>query len=535
MGRISMPQGRGNRIHNLRAYSNERMPKNIFTEHTYENVVWKDETIGYAYHRIFDDALKEYNERQKQPCRRIPNYHQHILNSKNGEHEFYEDVIQWGLKKDFEGNPGLREVAKECLLEYIENFQKRNPNLDLIGAYLHMDEASPHLHFDYIPVAHGYKRGLHTRNSLDRAMKEMGYGKYLRDKKDNATKQWKEAERKVFREICLKHNLVVEKEVPTPERESLSVLDYKKEQRAKEVRELEVLSKELKGEVLTSEQIYKIDITKPILSQRIKVYYQEMANLKATAIEVDDIRQENEKIKAESIKVVEKADEIKSEADQVLSERESILAKAHNQADQIVSDAHGRAEEEYDIAKSAFDEKREKMVASLQEEISGLKDQVSQLKINIKGLEMKANVILSETKIKAGQILEAAIARVGQLDVFKYLQDMLGLVNEKKMFEVRDKFERCYLDAIPYLDGMKQEDLLDDEVQKKLWRRVDHLDHEVCYHENDKQMQQEWRIMHSLSSSLDEYKEVVGKPATMEEVRSSLEHEKGKKRSVYIK
>ena len=51
-------------------------------------------------------------------------------------------------------------------MKYVEGFEERNPNLKLIGAYIHMDEASPHLHLDYVPVAHGYSRGLETRNSL---------------------------------------------------------------------------------------------------------------------------------------------------------------------------------------------------------------------------------------------------------------------------------------------------------------------------------------------------------------------------------
>lgn len=70
------------------------------------------------------------------------------------------DVLQWGKQDDFIEHPELREVAKACLLEYIEGFEERNPGHRLIGAYIHMDEASPHMHFDYIPVAEGYKTGI---------------------------------------------------------------------------------------------------------------------------------------------------------------------------------------------------------------------------------------------------------------------------------------------------------------------------------------------------------------------------------------
>ena len=260
MGSISMPQGRGNRQHNLRNYGQGKMPGNIDLSRTDQNIVWKDESTAHAYHRIFDEAVDEYNAKQRRKDRQIKDYHTHILNSKNGEKEFYEDVLQWGKQEDFIEHPELRETAKRCLLEYIEGFKERNPGLELIGAYIHMDEASPHMHFDYIPVAVGYKTGIQKRNALDRAMKNLilvRTGKEYSprpDEKDasgkctdNATKQWKEMERAHFRKICLRHGLSVDGEIKTPERDSLSVLEYKAEMRKQEIKKLEVQETMLKG------------------------------------------------------------------------------------------------------------------------------------------------------------------------------------------------------------------------------------------------------------------------------------------------
>ena len=111
-------------------------------------------------------------------------------------------------------------------MKYVEGFEERNPNLKLIGAYIHMDEASPHLHLDYVPVAHGYSRGLSTRNSLDRAMKEMGFAPENESRKNNATKLWKESERSYFGEICRSMGLEVEMERQST-RKNLSVEEYK--------------------------------------------------------------------------------------------------------------------------------------------------------------------------------------------------------------------------------------------------------------------------------------------------------------------
>ncbi|PBG45618.1 plasmid recombination protein, partial [Clostridioides difficile] len=90
----------------------------------------------------------------------------------------------------------------KALVQYVKSFEERNPTLRLIGAYIHMDDASPHLLLDYVPVAHGYCRGLLTRTYLDRSMKDMGLAPENESRQNNATKLRKESERSDFGEIC---------------------------------------------------------------------------------------------------------------------------------------------------------------------------------------------------------------------------------------------------------------------------------------------------------------------------------------------
>lgn len=227
MGRVSMPQGKGSQMHNRREYEKygKPTPDNIDVSKSHENITLVDRDIKEAYREIFGEALDKYNAKQKRADRKIEDYCDHIKKSKNGEKLFYEDVVQWGSKDDFQ-NPQTRERAKEVLVKYVEGFEERNPNLKLIGAYIHMDEASPHLHLDYVPVAHGYSRGLSTRNSLDRAMKEMGFAPENESRKNNATKLWKESERSYFGEICRSMGLEVEMERQST-RKNLSVEEYK--------------------------------------------------------------------------------------------------------------------------------------------------------------------------------------------------------------------------------------------------------------------------------------------------------------------
>ena len=227
MGKVSMPQGKGSQLHNRRDYEKigKPIPDNIDSSKTDENIIIVDKDIRKAYQEIFGEALEQYNRKQKRADRKIKDYYDHIAKSKNGEKLFYEDVLQWGSKDDFDSLE-MRQKAKSALEEYICTFEKRNPNLRLIGAYIHMDEASPHLHFDYIPVAHGYSRGLAVRNSLDKAMKEMGFIPENESRKNNATMLWKQSEREYFSEICKSIGLEVEIEQKS-DRKNLTVDEYK--------------------------------------------------------------------------------------------------------------------------------------------------------------------------------------------------------------------------------------------------------------------------------------------------------------------
>lgn len=248
-----MPQGKGSQLHNRRDYEKigRAIPDNINPGLSEENIILVDKDIKEAYREIFGESLREYNQKQKRKDRQINDYYEHISKSKNGEKLFYEDVLQWGKKEDFEKNPELREKAADALAAYALTFERRNPNLKLIGAYIHMDEASPHLHLDYIPIAHGYSRGLKTRNSLAKAMREMGFNPENESRKNNSTMAWKENERECFKKICEDFELEVEAERKA--RGSLSVDEYKeaKEQMIgeleEEVEDLKFQERELSG------------------------------------------------------------------------------------------------------------------------------------------------------------------------------------------------------------------------------------------------------------------------------------------------
>lgn len=132
------------------------------------NITLVDEPVRQAYHRLFDAAVDEYNDRTRK-SRQIRNYYTHI--GKTNKQQAYEAIVQLGSKA--EGSP---ERTIEAYKKYIADWQRRNPNMVLIGAYIHVDEpeGTIHMHINYIPVA-VCSRGMQIQNSLTCALASQGF------------------------------------------------------------------------------------------------------------------------------------------------------------------------------------------------------------------------------------------------------------------------------------------------------------------------------------------------------------------------
>ncbi|MDD6796660.1 MAG: plasmid recombination protein [Clostridia bacterium] len=242
---ISFVKGKGSLSHNNRDF----ITKNVDRERMAWNEYYIQQPLKEAYEQIFGPAVAEYNARQKRKDRHIKDYLTDIKNSGNNEKQFYEIVVQIGKKEDtgvVDANGELTESAKEArqiLDEYARSFQERNPNLYLFNAVLHMDEATPHLHLDYIPVAHGYKSKMHTRNSLTKALQEMGIEPAI-GKTDTETMHWQQREREYLMEMCRERGLVIE--VLGEKRDNYTIPEYKAARQAADAltAELEILNAE---------------------------------------------------------------------------------------------------------------------------------------------------------------------------------------------------------------------------------------------------------------------------------------------------
>ena len=227
---ISGMMGKGSVNHNTRAFS----AKNVDKERSRDNVEFCHSDIKEVYHTLFDEALERYNAKQKRSDRKIDDYYEKIRRGKQ-EKLFYEVIFQIGNKDDMNVQSNEGQLAKEILSEFMEQFQKRNPNLFVFSSHLHMDEQTPHIHIDFVPFIRNSKRGLDTRVSLKGALSEQGFKGGTRGMTE--WNEWIEAEKQELSKVMGRHG-VQWKQLGTHNKH-LSVLDFEKQERQKEVAELE--------------------------------------------------------------------------------------------------------------------------------------------------------------------------------------------------------------------------------------------------------------------------------------------------------
>jgi len=227
---ISVMLGKGSINHNSRKF----MASNIDSERSQSNISYCNKPIKEVYKELFNDAVKRYNEKQTRSDRRIDNYYEKIRTGKQ-EKLFYEVILQIGNNENMSAITEEGQLASRVLDEYMKDFQKRNPYLHVFSAHLHMDEATPHLHIDFVPFITESKRGLDTRVSLKQALASQGFSGGSRG--DTEWNQWVKSEKEQLSQVMECHGIGWE-QLGT-HHEHLSVIDYKKEQRTKEVAALD--------------------------------------------------------------------------------------------------------------------------------------------------------------------------------------------------------------------------------------------------------------------------------------------------------
>lgn len=347
---ISAMIGKGSVNHNTRAFTAKKVDKN----RSADNVEFCQEDIKQVYHKLFDEALERYNAKQKRKDRMIDNYYEKIRRGKQ-EKLFHEVIFQIGNQDDMNAKSEDGLLAKRILTELMDEFQARNPNLYVFSAHLHMDEETPHLHIDFVPYITGSKRGLDTRVSLKSALAAEGFAGGTRGATE--LNQWIASEKQELATVMERYG--VEWLKKGTHEKHLSVLEFEKKERAKEVAELDSQKQEISSVVLqlgeavsvkkqelqnvtiekelAEEAIQKANEEKTIAQQEKEVLLAGNQNLRMenTRLESckDRLRMENHDLKQKQLQLQTDNEELEQRNDSLKSDNQ-VLRQKYNDLQQ---------------------------------------------------------------------------------------------------------------------------------------------------------------------------------------------------------
>ena len=217
--------------------------------------VWLDEDPKVAYERLFGEAVRAYNAKQKREDRQITDYYRQICEDSKKK-PVYELIIGiYGKKAD--GTPICsKNDGRRILRAFTEDWERRNPHLKLCGLYYHCDESVGingsqvgHVHIDYIPVGDGFSRGLATQSSLSRALEQQGF--VSQGISNTAQIQWEARENQFLATLCASAGFEVIR--GKGGKEHLDTATYKK---VKEIQELEERQATISQEIAEKEQAF---------------------------------------------------------------------------------------------------------------------------------------------------------------------------------------------------------------------------------------------------------------------------------------
>lgn len=286
----SIQKGYGSLLHNDRTIENRDIENRSWNpELSDKNYIMVNDSIKKRYKELFDDSVQKYNEQQIEkghPERQIKNYYDKISRSKQ-EKLYHEVIAEVGNTDSIKKGSPEEEIVRKALREYCQSFEERNPNFKVVQMIEHNDENMIcHTHIDFIPVSHGNKRGLETKNSLSGALKEMGFGR-----SKSSFSQWRAREEEALIKIMQKYEIQhirAENDLP-----HMSIAQYKEtmkivsQEAQKKLSELEIPKPEVKVQPLTKKRSV-------VLSE---AEYEDL--MTAHALETEKLKADNEILRAD--------------------------------------------------------------------------------------------------------------------------------------------------------------------------------------------------------------------------------------------
>ena len=437
------------RGHNIRDERYTDKQEHIDKALTEQNVTVRDVPVRQAYAEIFGQSVEEYNAKQKRADRRITDYYDKIKHDKR-KHPVYECIVQIGDRSDT-GNSA--ELEKQALIRFAEEWEKRNPNLRLIGAYIHCDEpdGTVHMHLDYIPVAE-CTRGMKLQNSLDRALQQQGF--QSENIHQTAQISWQDSEREALCVICRELGIDAQRNQGIGHgRKYLTTQEYRRakaEQQAQIEDELKPLKEELEEykELDISSKAFEVEKKKIPLTKRVSVSVEDMAQLEKQAKAYRVNRKEVDTLRTRKTTLDEKEQSL-NRKEQLLDEKEKqIVQDKHN-----VLEAYKRQKNVNQLLWQS-----EAKVATLTAENGELTAQIAEKDKIIKALQKQLQAA-EETNRGAYECLTNVVKAVGML---KYdNEDGYGadLTEEQgRLIDAVAKYGSRYAKADGHLDLAKEMD-----------------------------------------------------------------------------
>ena len=442
---ISGMVGKGSVNHNTRAFT----AKNVDSDRSGANVHFCNEDIKQVYHKLFDEALERYNEKQKRKDRVIDDYYEKIRQGKQ-EKLFHEVIFQIGNKDDMNAKSEEGLLAKKILTEFMDEFQARNPNLYVFSAHLHMDEETPHLHIDFVPYITGSKRGLDTRVSLKSALAAEGFTGGTR----GATEwnQWVAAEKRELAMVMERYG--VEWLQKGTHEKHLSVLDFEKQERAKEVAELDSQKQEKTSEVAKLNQAVS-SMKQELMTTTIKQVRAEEAVEKAReegiAVQRDNetLSASNQQLRVENTSLEIKKVELRTD-NRHLEQQQWQLRTDNSELEMkqsVLQSENQRLEQEQNKLQED-NEKLEQKQTSLQSDNQALKQMQDKLRKDNAQLEIQQEKLRSsiDQMVQSEKLL--------QRDVRKYDEEPEWQLPEPGAFASAKSFRDKV--ALPLVNKLKE-------------------------------------------------------------------------------
>ncbi|MDR4904243.1 plasmid recombination protein [Bacillus mycoides] len=363
--------------HNNRTMSEKEKERNSHIDYSKsdENKYLVQKDLKELYQEEFGEVSEKYNAKQKRNDRKIDDYYKHIQSSKKTSLQ-QEMIIQVGDLNDFISNVDY-EKANEILLEWFQDFEKRNPNLKVYNAVIHNDEASPHMHLNFVPVASGYKRGLEKQVSFDRAiMQQDSTLDKIRPFDD-----WREKEVKLLEKILKERGI---------ERKLVGSNEYKDVNEYKEKKDLEKEIQWLEGEIVKKkDQLVKVSEQIPEKKMNLKSKKKEIkTEVTLKFIGKPDIIEKETGNYVYTPKQVKQLEDLVTAAVTVKKDYERL------QTTDLVQENKNLREEVYQTTKE--NRKLMNQVETLTTEISSLKAHIGVLKENVKVLYEQTKKVFKE-------------------------------------------------------------------------------------------------------------------------------------------